>query len=69
MVGCTGLGWAAGLGWAGLGWAATGLGWAWLSSRTLKETSKLLKMLEDAVRSEIHAISIYPVPEGLGIMV
>ena len=55
-MGWVGMHWA-GLGcWAGLGWAATGLGWAWLSSRTLKETSKLLKMLEDAVRSEIHAI-------------
>ena len=53
-------------GWAGLGWAAAGLGWAGLSSRTFQgkfETN------ENAIRSETHTISIYPALEGLGFRV
>ena len=53
------------LGWAGLGWVwAVGTAWNW-SLRT--RSGKLRnECIEDAVPSEIHTISVYPVLEGLG---
>ena len=69
-VAWAGLGWAglgsAGLGWAGLGCQPVGAAWTWAGvvPHMFHEGSKLMTN-EDAVRSETHTISIYPVLEGL----